>query len=153
MMFKDYYICPKKCTFQFLIMYISIFRLYIDMQPFTIKNKIQFSKKEWNHLIATLDGEIVMQQNRFPNNNFETNIIQNNENVPVIVNISTPPQAYGLLNFYSEIKFNFLQKAPLIFSFSVQNICNTTYRDYLNRQRFFADELGRSIQIQFKFNY
>ncbi len=125
----------------------------IDMQPFTIKNKIQFSKKEWNHLIATLDGEIVMQQNRFPNNNFETNIIQNNENVPVIVNISTPPQAYGLLNFYSEIKFNFLQKAPLIFSFSVQNICNTTYRDYLNRQRFFADELGRSIQIQFKFNY
>jgi iron complex outermembrane receptor protein len=27
------------------------------------------------------------------------------------------------------------------------------YRDYLNRQRFFADEIGRSFQIQLKFNY
>jgi hypothetical protein len=33
----------------------------------------------------------------------------------------------------------------------VQNILNTNYRDYLNRQRFFADEMGElsnSIKIQ-----
>jgi len=35
----------------------------------------------------------------------------------------------------------------------VQNILNVAYRDYLNRQRFFADEIGRSFQIQLKFNY
>jgi len=38
-------------------------------------------------------------------------------------------------------------------AFSVQNILNTSYRDYLNRQRFFADETGRNIQLQLKFNY
>jgi iron complex outermembrane receptor protein len=36
---------------------------------------------------------------------------------------------------------------------SGQNILNTTYRDYLNRQRFFADEMGRNIQLQIKINY
>jgi iron complex outermembrane receptor protein len=49
--------------------------------------------------------------------------------------------------------FKINKKNSLTTSFSVQNIANTTYRDYLNRQRFFVDEMGRNIQIQLKFNY
>jgi iron complex outermembrane receptor protein len=125
----------------------------IDIQPFTIKNKIQFSKKEWNSLVLELDSEVVMRQNRFPNNNFETNIFQNNESFPVVVDISSPPPTFGLLNFYSEIKFKVFPKIHSVLAFSVQNILNTSYRDYLNRQRFFADELGRNFQVQLKINY
>jgi iron complex outermembrane receptor protein len=42
---------------------------------------------------------VVLRQNQFPDNNFIANIIVNNELVPVLVDISTPPPAYQLLHF------------------------------------------------------
>ncbi|MSP07906.1 MAG: TonB-dependent receptor [Chitinophagaceae bacterium] len=125
----------------------------IDMPPLSINNKIKFSKKEWKKLVLELKSEMVFRQNRFPNNNFTTNIIENNEFIAVEVDVSTPPPAYHLLNLYSEIKFKTFKKGITTLAFSVQNILNTKYRDYLNRQRFFADEIGRTYQIQLKINY
>lgn len=125
----------------------------IDMPPLNINNKIRFSKKEWKDLILELKSEIVFKQNRYPDNNFYTNIIQDGAFVPVLVDVSTPPPAYHLMHFYSEMKFQTFTKAITTVAFSVQNILNVSYRDYLNRQRFFADEIGRSFQIQLKFNY
>jgi iron complex outermembrane receptor protein len=125
----------------------------IDMPPLSINNKIKFSKNEWKKLILELKSEIVFRQNRFPNNNFTTNIIENNEFIAVEVDVSSPPPAYHLLNLYSEIKFKTFKKGITTLAFSVQNILNTKYRDYLNRQRFFADEIGRNYQIQLKINY
>ncbi|WP_394798186.1 hypothetical protein [Flavobacterium columnare] len=125
----------------------------IDMPPLNLNNKISFSKKEWNQLILELKSEIVLEQSQYPDNNFYTNIIENGEFESVLVDISTPPPAYHLLHFYSEMKFNTFKKTITTVAFSVQNIFNVSYRDYLNRQRFFADEIGRSFQIQLKFNY
>lgn len=125
----------------------------IDIPPLNLSNKIQFSKNEWHDLKLELKSEVVLRQNQFPDNNFTTNIVVNNELVPVLVDISTPPPAYQLLHFYSEMKFKTFGKTNATVAFSVQNILNTTYRDYLNRQRFFADEMGRNFQIQLKFNY
>jgi iron complex outermembrane receptor protein len=125
----------------------------IDMPPLNMNNKIRFSKKEWHELIMELKSELVVEQKKYPNNNFNSFIIQDNNLLEVEVDISTPPPAYHLLHFYSEIKFNTFKKSTTIVAFSVQNILNVAYRDYLNRQRFFADEIGRSFQIQLKFNY
>ena len=125
----------------------------IDIPPLNVSNKIQFAKTEWNDLKIELKSEVVLRQNQFPDNNFIANIIVNNELVPVLVDISTPPPAYQLLHFYSEMKFKTFGKTNATIAFSVQNILNTSYRDYLNRQRFFADEMGRNFQIQLKFNY
>lgn len=125
----------------------------IDIPPLNWNNKIRFSKKEWNALIVELKSEILLQQNQYPDNNFYTNIIKDNEFESVLVDISTPPPAYHLLHFYSEMKFNTFKNTNTTVAFSVQNILNVSYRDYLNRQRFFADEIGRSFQIQLKFNY
>ena len=125
----------------------------IDIPPLNVSNKIQFAKTEWNDLKLELKSEVVLRQNQFPDNNFIANIIVNNELVPVLVDISTPPPAYQLLHFYSEMKFKTFGKTNATIAFSVQNILNTSYRDYLNRQRFFADEMGRNFQIQLKFNY
>ena len=36
---------------------------------------------------------------------------------------------------------------------SVENIANTSYRDYLNRQRYFADALGRSVNVSWIQNF
>ena len=125
----------------------------IDIPPLNINNKIRFSKKEWSQLALELKSELVLRQNQFPNNNFTTDVIFNNDFIPVVVDISTPPKGYQLWHFYSEIKFKTFSKTNTTLAFSVQNILNTTYRDYLNRQRFFADEMGRNFQIQLKINY
>ena len=125
----------------------------IDIPPLNLSNKIQFAKTDWNDLKLELKSEIIMRQNQFPDNNFTTNIFVNNELVPVRVDISTPPPAYQLLHFYSEMRFKTFGKSNTTIAFSVQNILNTTYRDYLNRQRFYADEMGRNFQLQLKFNY
>ena len=125
----------------------------IDMPPFVMNNKIQYKNESWFNFVSELKSELVLRQNQFPNYNFETNIIVNNELSPVLVDISSPPKGYHLLHFYSEMTFKISQKNSLTTSFSIQNLTNTTYRDYLNRQRFFADEMGRNIQIQLKFNY
>ena len=125
----------------------------IDTPPLNISNKIQFTKKEWHQLVVELKSELVAQQTQFPNNNFTTDIIVNDALTPVLVDISTPPKAYHLLHFYSEMKFRIATKLFTTVAFSVQNLLNKNYRDYLNRQRFFADEMGRNFQLQLKINY
>ncbi len=124
-----------------------------DMPPITISTSVQYKKPEWNSLVLELQSESVFRQKRYPNFNFETDIVVDGEFVPVMVDISTPPKAYQLFHFYSEMKFKTFKKMETTIAFSVQNILNTTYRDYLNRQRFFVDEIGRNIQLQFKLNY
>lgn len=125
----------------------------IDMPPFVITNKIQYKKESWFNFVGELKSEVVFRQNQFPNYNFETNIVVDDALTPVLVDISSPPKGYHLLHFYSEMTFKINKKNSLTTSLSIQNIMNTTYRDYLNRQRFYADEMGRNVQIQLKFNY
>ncbi|MBK9223452.1 MAG: TonB-dependent receptor [Flavobacterium sp.] len=125
----------------------------IDIPPFTASTKIQYSNAKWNHFLIEVKGELVGEQKQFPKNDYTTNIVVNNVLTPVEVDISTPPNSYELLHIYSEIKFKTFSKGIATLAFSVQNVLNTTYRDYLNRQRFFADEMGRNFQIQLKINY
>jgi iron complex outermembrane receptor protein len=125
----------------------------IDMPPFVFNNKIQYKNESWFNFVSELKSELVFRQNQFPNYNFETNIIVDDALTPVLVAISSPPKSYHLLHFYSEMKFKINKRNSVTTSFSIQNMLNTTYRDYLNRQRFFVDEMGRNIQIQLKFNY
>jgi iron complex outermembrane receptor protein len=125
----------------------------IDMPPLNINNRIQFSKKEWRNLTFELQNEIVFRQTHFPNNNFETNIIVDGNLSPVTVDISTPPSAYNLLHFSSYFQFKMSKNSEATLGFSVFNLLDTKYRDYLNRQRYFVDEMGRNLQLQLKINY
>jgi iron complex outermembrane receptor protein len=125
----------------------------IDMPTLTINNRIQFRQKKWNNLTMELQSEMVFRQTQFPDNNFTTNIIVNGEFVPVEVDISTPPPAYHLLHFNSDFQFKVANNSMATLGFSVFNILDSKYRDYLNRQRFYADETGRNFQIQLKINY
>ena len=125
----------------------------IDMPPLTINNRIQFHQKKWNNLTMELQSEMVFRQTQFPDNNFTTNIIVNGEFVPVEVDISTPPPAYHLLHFNSDFQFKVAHNSMATLGFSVFNILDSKYRDYLNRQRFYADETDRNFQIQLKINY
>jgi len=52
-----------------------------------------------------------------------------------------PPDAYFLLNLNTATGFQLGEK-HLDINLKVENLLNTTYRDYLNRLRYFADEIG-----------
>ena len=123
----------------------------IDIPPFNTVNQIRYTNSKWNDFSASLKSEWVFEQNEFPDFNFEVEDELTGE--MVLLDISTPPPAYHLLHFYSEATFDLSEKTSLNVSLAVNNIFDTSYRNYLNRLRFFADDLGRNILLQLQLNY
>ncbi|MBE98882.1 TonB-dependent receptor [Flavobacterium coralii] len=123
----------------------------VDMPPVNFSNTIRYNW-QWHNLFTELRSEAVLRQERFPDYNFFTDIPQNGELTPILVDVSTPPAGYHLLHFRSGAQFA-VGRSSMAVSLSVYNIFNTSYRDYLNRQRLYTDEPGRNIQLQIKFNY
>ena len=56
------------------------------------------------------------------------------------------PDAYHLWDA-AMVLHHTLFKQPADFHINISNLLNTSYRDYLNRLRYFADDLGRNIQL------
>ncbi len=42
---------------------------------------------------------------------------------------------------------------PLSFNFGISNLLNTSYRDYMNRYRYFANDLGINIHLTINYNF
>ena len=53
----------------------------------------------------------------------------------------------------SELTLKMSKKTSLNIGLGVNNVFDTSYRNYLNSLRYFADELGRNIILQLKLNY
>lgn len=65
-----------------------------------------------------------------------------------------PPNAYNLVNFQAGMTLPFNStKTPLIIGIEINNVFNNVYRDYLNRFRYFSDELGRNITIKLNYKF
>jgi iron complex outermembrane receptor protein len=101
--------------------------------------------------LASLKSEWVFEQNEFPDFNFEIEDQLTGAMIPI--DISTPPPAYHLFHFSSEATFAVSENTSLNVTFAINNIFNSSYRNYLNRLRFFADDLGRNITLQLQLNY
>ena len=125
----------------------------IDMPPLNFTNAITYTNEKWRNLSIGIASEIVSTQNRYPNNDFFTNVIENGEPVSTLVRISKPPKGYNQLHFSSEMDFGIFKKSKMTIGFDVRNIMNTNFRDYLNRTRFYADDMGRNFTLQLKINY
>ncbi|MBR9914983.1 MAG: TonB-dependent receptor [Algicola sp.] len=123
----------------------------IDIPPFNTSNEISYTNRKWYDFSASIRSEWVFEQTKYPDYNFETFIASTNETV--LVDISTPPPAYHLLHFYSDVNFEITKNTRLNVALSVNNIFNTNYRSYLNRLRYFADDLGRNVMLQLQLNY
>jgi len=130
---------------------VSSNRALIDIPAFKTVNIIRYKNEKWSNFNAELQSEWVFRQNEFPNNNFEAYIPRTDSFV--LVDISTPPPAYHIFNFRSDFDLKIFKENSVNVAFTVNNVLNTSYREYLNRLRYFADELGRNFMIQLKFNY
>ncbi|MBC6996975.1 TonB-dependent receptor [Cytophaga sp. FL35] len=122
----------------------------IYMPPANFRNKLVFSKPSWKSFEASLESQYVFQQNEVPGN---ITVFSPEQQEEVEVAINTAPETYHLMAFTSKLEFPFHKGTKLTTSLSVHNLFNTSFRDYLNRQRYFADDLGRNITLQLKFNY
>ena len=123
----------------------------INMPPVNTTNEIVYYSSKINNLRLALQSEYVFRQNEFPNTDFEIYIPETE--TQEIVEVSSPPPAYHLLNFNSSIDFNFSEKSTLTVGFQITNMLNVSYRNYLNRMRFFAHDLGRNVSVNIKLNY
>jgi len=123
----------------------------IDMPPFQMRNSISYKNTDWHGFSSTLISEFVGRQNRFPDFNFNQFIAETN--TTVLVDISTPPNAYHLFHINNTMNFDWGKHSKIQVSLNINNLLNTFYRNYLNRLRFFADDLGRNFQLQIKINY
>lgn len=71
-------------------------------------------------------------------------------NTPENSDYSEPPKAYSLASTGLGFMIPIAKKQQLIVDFKINNLLNTTYRDYLNRFRYYADEMGRNYALKLK---
>ncbi len=62
------------------------------------------------------------------------------------------PEGYFLASFSAGISKP-IKKSKLDFRISVENLTNNAYREYSNRMRYYADEIGRNISIALKYSF
>jgi iron complex outermembrane receptor protein len=70
--------------------------------------------------------------------------------IPANSDYSSPPDAYNLLSAGLGFGIPIVNKQKLIVDFKIKNLLNTAYRDYLNRFRYYADEMGRNYTLKLK---
>jgi len=84
---------------------------------------------------------------KWKKNTFEINMknVMKQTRIPANTEPVAAPKAYNLFGF----QYNtFIQKIQL--AVEIDNLFNTKYRDYLNRFRYFTDEVGTTINLRIK---
>jgi iron complex outermembrane receptor protein len=121
----------------------------ILLPPTQFFNELVWRNGIFKNVELKLSNQSVLKQTRFPDNDYEVSIPDDQGNITTeTVMISESPDAFSLWN--AGVGYAFA-KAKI--NLRVNNIFNTNYRNYLNRQRFYADDIGRDIQIQFIYNF
>ncbi len=123
----------------------------INMPPANTFTEIAYQNKKLNNLRIAVQNEYVFRQNEYPNNNFEVYIPQTE--TMELLDLSTPPKAYNLINLNSNIDIRATKKSILTLGITINNLLNTSYRNYLNNMRYYADDLGRNFLLNIKLNY
>ncbi len=75
---------------------------------------------------------------------FEQRLVPNPDN-----DYLAPPPAYTLVHLNMGMEFMLFKKESSL-QMGVHNLLNTSYRDYMNRFRYFTDEMGRNITLQWR---
>ena len=117
----------------------------ISMPAANTLNSLVYTNPNFNNLSIAIQSNYVFRQNEFPNTNFEVVLPDSIQTV----DISTPPSGYHLLN----LNITAAVRPDMQVGLYVNNLLNTSYRNYLNRLRYYADDVGRNITLQLKYNY
>jgi len=116
-----------------------------------IENTLRFDHK---NTIISLTNLFVPKQNRVPTKIIFTDIPSSE----IVFNkyggdFAPPPQGYTLWNAAISQQLKIKNTSSLNVSMTVSNLLNNAYRDYLNRFRYYADEIGRNVAFRVKYSY
>lgn len=123
----------------------------IHMPSTNFSNRIVYTNSKWNNLNVSLNNKTFLRQKNYPDYNFFT--FNPSTQQEVFVDISTPPSGYSLFGFSSSATFKTFAKGSLTVEFNIENMFDVSYREYLNRFRYYADDLGRNFNLKLKINY
>ena len=120
-----------------------------------LENVLRYEKSRWKRLTAlylSVSTVNVFQQRRVPPVFTRTTELAGVLRTVYINDFSAPPTGYMLWN--AEAGFSFrVGRYKTDVGIIGQNLTNMRYRDYLNRFRYFADEMGRNITLRLKLNF
>ena len=145
---------------------------------FDLKTTYQFVKKLswtgktsflWAYNLTDKEWLVSMPANRFSNGleyklpqikkltdvYIEANIesVLEQTRVPENSDYLNPPNAYNMVGLGLGFSVPTYKKQKLIVDFKINNLLNTAYRDYLNRFRYYADEMGRNYSLKIKITF
>jgi iron complex outermembrane receptor protein len=94
-------------------------------------------KEKWKNNFLTINGRYVFRQKRIitPSQDF-----------------LSPPDDYFLLGLQVGTNYEW-KESNLKISLRAENLLDTTYRDYLNRLRYFADENGINVSLNLNYRF
>ena len=96
--------------------------------------KWDFSKKE---AYLSIGNQLVAQQTRVePNADF-----------------APAPAGYSLWNLQAGMRLPLGKSQSLKIGLSVTNLLNISYREYMNRFRYFTDDMGRNIALRLTYEF
>lgn len=122
----------------------------INIPAASTSNSISYTNSDWNDFTISLESQFVFEQQRFPDN---ITVFSPQQQQEIALDINTPPPSYHLLSLDISNRLTVFKANDLSVGLRATNLLNTNYRDYLNRQRYFVDDLGRNISLRIIYNY
>ncbi len=109
-----------------------------QIPPFqhTLFIKHERKTKKWGLLSFAVEHQFTARQQHFD----------------ASLEVSLPPEAVHLFTLKASSKFQ-VKKSSFSVGFELWNLFDVKYWDYLNRQRFFAPEPGRTLNINLKYQF
>ncbi len=97
-----------------------------------------------------LGGAIKMKNGEYfkkPKLSLGATFVNKQWRVPANLDFVPPPNAYFLVNidFATTVQ---IKKQSIDFGIGINNLLNTSYRDYLDRFRYYTDAIGRNVQLR-----
>ena len=120
-------------------------RPLINLPPAELTHALSYKSDSLSDLEILLESNYNWAQNEFPDTNFEAFIPETQSFE--LIDVSTPPKAYHLINLELRYPLSIYAKGAGFLTFRIENVFSTAYRNYLNSNRFYADEIGRNLLI------
>ncbi|MGB0779187.1 MAG: TonB-dependent receptor [Flavobacteriaceae bacterium] len=125
----------------------------INIPPYTAVQNISYQPKRLKALEFKLSARYTATQRHYPNTNFTHTFLEDGAYIDRLIDVSTPPEDYTLFDAQVKFKWPLNEWKYLQLQLSGSNLLNTAYRNYLNRLRFYADEMGRNVQLNLKYQF
>jgi len=109
----------------------------INMPPFRFDNELTYNFKDtrsMKNMYVSAGVLAVTQQTMAPLN----------------ADYAPPPPGYALVSLNAGVDFIIKKVQTISVGISISNLLDTPYRDYLNRFRYFSNEMGRSVVLKIK---